>query len=109
MRVLQKQMRDADRNWVFVDEIKPKVSKFPDEYATCWMCWIQLTKQGLEEWRDGIYSDLGKHSEVCDLCGYKNWKGRRWFPFKWLRWAELGNPSSRFRFDDSFKKKRVSI
>ena len=73
------------------------------------MCWIQLTGQDLQEWRDG-YSDNEKHAEVCDLCGYSHWtRGSRWFPFKWLRWAELGNPSSRFRFDDSGIKRKKYV
>ena len=71
---------------------------YPQDFATCWMCWIDLTLLPLEGWRKGPWSEMGPHYLHCPLCGYPYWKGRMWYPFKKLK-AYFGNPSSRWGHD----------
>ena len=82
-----------------VFEAKENLDKFPIDFETCWMCWMDLTGEDLEKWRRLPYSKVGLHEEVCPLCAYPNWKGRIWYPFRFIR-GYIGNPSAR----DGIKK-----
>lgn len=72
------------------------LKSFKDNYGTCWQCFMGLTGEGLDEWR-GEYSIREDHPEECPLCGYNHWKGRIWFPFKYLNnlSQNIENPSRR--------------
>lgn len=65
-----------------------------DEYGTCWGCFMSITKQDIDNWRED-YSEKKEHPNTCPLCGYEHWKGRVWYPFKFIRDMEIGNPSRR--------------
>lgn len=58
-------------------------------------CWIDLTFEMLEKWRIEPYSEMKEHEKFCPLCGYPHWKGRIWYPFRFIR-GYIGNPSSRY-------------
>jgi len=90
-------MKMKKRNVEEVEKAKLNLQSYPDNFPTCWMCWMTLTGQGLSEWRAEPYSDNEHHVSICPLCGYDGWIGRRWFPFLFLRRQEIGNPSSRYR------------
>jgi len=84
-----------------------KAREDPDNYSvelgTCWMCWLDLTgEETLEKWRMEPFSEVKLHEKVCPLCGYPHWKGRVWYPFRYLR-GYLGNPSSRYGMKDKVK------
>jgi len=72
--------------------------RYPDresiDLGVCWMCWMDLTEEPLEKWRREPYSFVIPHDQVCPLCGYMHWKGRIWYPFRFIR-GYIGNPSSR--------------
>lgn len=80
--------------------------KNPDKYSielgVCWMCWLDLTSEMLEKWRIEPFSEMRSHEKVCPLCGYPHWKGRIWYPFRYIR-GYIGNPSSRYGME---KEKR---
>lgn len=68
--------------------------KWPIDYGTCWQCWRDISGKWLSEWRKEPYSEMKKHDEVCPLCFYSHWKGRVWYPFRYLRGFKF-NPSKR--------------
>jgi len=71
---------------------------YPQDFATCWMCWIDLTGLPLEGWRREPWSEMSPHYKHCPLCSYPFWKGRIWYPFRKLN-GYFGNPSSRWGHD----------
>lgn len=73
---------------------KENPESFPIDLGVCWMCWEDLTGRPLGRYRRTPYSEVKEHPEVCPLCNYSHWKGRVWYPFKFLR-GYIGNPSSR--------------
>ena len=73
---------------------KLTLKEFKDEFGTCWQCWMDLTGKGLDDWREK-YSEAKDHPKECSLCGYDHWKGRVWYPFKFLRNEGVSNPSRR--------------
>lgn len=79
--------------------LKRNPDKLPIDIGTCWMCWIDLTGEGLNDWRKEPYSEMKGHDPECPLCGYHHWKGRIWYPLKYKQnW--IGNPSSRYGIKD---------
>jgi len=67
----------------------------PDDIGVCWMCWIELTNEDLNEWRNK-YSRFPEieGNKTCPLCGYDEWKGNIWLVKKYLMDIEE-NPSLR--------------
>lgn len=104
LRKLREIMRKnrSKRRMQRVWEAKRNPDKFETDYETCWMCWCDLSGKGLVEWRKEPFSELKDHSPICPLCFYPHWKGRVWYPFRYLR-DYIGNPSSRFEIN---KKKK---
>lgn len=96
-------MEKIKRDTETVNKAGRSIHKYSDDYGTCWMCWIQLTDEELI--MDPSYSDNEKHMSLCPLCGYEHWIGRRWFPFRYLKWGVIGNPSSRIR--PTIKRRRM--
>lgn len=76
-------------------DAKNNPDQFDTEMGVCWMCWMDLTGESLIEWRKEPYSSVTLHEKECPLCGYDHWKGRVWYPFRYLR-GYIGNPSSRY-------------
>lgn len=89
-----KQKNRQYRKMKYVMKAKNDPDSFDTELGVCWMCWMDITGQELIKWRNYPYSEVKLHEEVCPLCGYDHWKGRIWFPFRYLR-GYIGNPSSR--------------
>jgi len=89
-----KKEKRALRNFKRVRDAKINPDKYPIEMGVCWMCWDDLTGQDIQKWRKLPFSTVETHDETCPLCGYSRWKGRVWYPFKFLR-NYIGNPSSR--------------
>jgi len=65
------------------------------DFGVCWRCWIRITGQGLNNWRKEPFSITRPHEEVCPLCTYDRWKGRIWYPKRYIMAIEIGNPSRR--------------
>jgi len=67
----------------------------PPDMGVCWMCWIELTNEDLNDWRDK-YAKIEYDDKVktCPLCGYDQWRGAIWYPQKYLMDTEE-NPSYR--------------
>ena len=82
------------RNMRGVHKARITPDKYSIELGVCWMCWMDLTSEILEKWRKLPYSEVKEHEDICPLCGYSRWKGRVWYPFRFLR-GYIGNPSSR--------------
>lgn len=78
-------------------EAKTFPDRFDTDFPTCWMCWNDLSGKWLEDWRKEPFSEMKEHEEKCPLCGYPHWKGRVWYPFRFLR-NYSGNPSRRNGF-----------
>jgi len=96
---LQKAKKDNSilRKWKNIWIAKKFPDKFPTDLGVCWMCWIDLTGEMLQEWRTLPFSEVEFHDATCPLCGYSSWKGRIWYPFRFIR-GYIGNPSSRKEF-----------
>lgn len=78
-----------------IHDAKTEPDQFDTNMGVCWMCWMDITQKGLEEWRREPYSVADTlHDRICPLCGYSSWKGRVWYPFRFLR-GYIGNPSAR--------------
>lgn len=77
---------------------------YPEDQATCWLCWVRLTGEGLEGWKkEPYYSAYYKHTNECQVCGYNHWEGGAWFPFRYIkRYGKrlLRNPSFKREEDD---------
>ena len=71
------------------------IENLPYDFGCCWVCWIRITGEGLNEWRYPPFSEMKPHPEVCPLCGQEKWRGRIWYPKRYLVYAEIGNPSRR--------------
>lgn len=65
------------------------------DFGVCWQCFIRITGQGLSNWRKEPYSEMREHREICPLCGYDHWRGRIWYPKRYIMAVEIGNPSRR--------------
>jgi hypothetical protein len=74
---------------------KYTLEKIPEDMEVCWGCFMDITKADIDEWR-AIYSEDKVHPATCPLCGYDHWKGRVWYPFKFLKDVKIGNPSERY-------------
>jgi len=93
-----KRLNGRDRNMIKVGQAMVNPDQYPQNFATCWMCWMDLARENLEDWRKMPWSEMGSHGRNCPLCGYPRWKGRMWYPFKKLK-GYFGNPSSRWGHD----------
>ena len=88
-----------------VNRFKANSDKLSISQGTCWMCWMDLTNKPLNEFRMNPFSDNNlKHDLKCPICGYPSWKGRIWYPFRYLR-GWVGNPSSRFGMHEVNQRK----
>ena len=93
------------RNMVRVYKVKRNSDGVATSLGTCWMCWLDITKEGLGKYRTEPFSLMTNHKEICPLCGYKRWRGRIWYPFRFVR-GYIGNPSSRYGFHNKKTNKR---
>ena len=93
--VRKKKLRDLLKSLNVKEGSLLKNAPLPEDFGTCWACFMDITKCQLDEYREK-YSAKIEHEESCPLCGYDHWKGRVWYPFKLIRDMEIGNPSTRF-------------
>lgn len=91
------------RNMRIVNQAREDNTAFDIDQESCWMCWMDLTGNMLENWRKEPYSEVKTHSKKCPICGYPHWKGRVWYAFRFLR-GYIGNPSSRHGIGGDKKK-----
>lgn len=82
------------------------IDNLPLDFGVCWACWIRITGEGLNNWRVPPYSVAKPHEEVCPLCGRTNWRGRVWYPKRYLIDKEVGNPSRRENAPKKEEKKK---
>jgi len=103
IRDLQKAKQENSRRRVLRRVLKAKSNPDllnPDE-PLCWMCWLDITGQNLRDFRRKPYSEIIPHKKICPLCGYSSWKGRAWYPLRYLI-DYKGNPSSRNGMKDDY-------
>lgn len=87
-------------SWTFTKNLEKLggIDKLASNFGVCWKCWIRITGEAqLEDWRKEPYSTMKEHIDICPLCGYDHWRGRVWFPKRYLMAIEIGNPSRRDR------------
>lgn len=102
-----KQAKQANREMRVMKHVhnaRSNSDKYSIDLGVCWMCWMDLTGEPLEKWRREPFSFTKSHDKICPLCGYMHWKGRIWFPFRFIR-GYIGNPSSRYGIKGKRKKK----
>lgn len=71
------------------------IDNLPVDYGCCWICWIRITGEGLNDWRVEPFSEMKEHPDICPLCEQEHWRGRIWYPKRYLMYSEIGNPSRR--------------
>jgi hypothetical protein len=65
------------------------------DFGVCWMCWVRITGEGLNDWRKEPFSENRNHNSICPLCIQEKWSGRVWYPKRFVMYTEIGNPSRR--------------